>query len=410
MKIEQDIEQQPEKILEPEQPVPEEGHFEQQKLENEKILLTQFRADKDKEKQDHEVAIEWYRKAKVKADEFIAKIDPAYTVKVGLVNIRLIDGSFVQDCLVLDFNHAENNDLSWSMSIGMDDDYLNNTFESVVKNGYSKMVSGEKEDSFVNRENYEDINRDFDNKELAEIEEKERGKNDIELEMIDTVNGITDRIRARFGLEGIFVPYKAIHIIKKADWSETGGNACYVERLKAILIKDSEKLLILKKKLVHEMLHFKSSNILPTFLNEAVIEQMTIEGVKATDGDLSTLLEYRQSKGIISKYGKHRDKNGDLLFGQETFLAYVGRDENLHAVNFGYPEERRLLGDIIDTIYAKSNGIYFSRDEVMNVFAKACFTGDSKPLEIIDQIFGAGTLEKLRLLKDVSGAKKVLGI
>jgi|GEM_PF-1222275 len=363
----------------------------------------------EEEQEDYEKILEWYKKAKEKADRFIAEIDPDYSVEIVNTDSRSDNGTNVENSISLYFNHTKNSKLSWTMSIRMNDDYLNNRFEDVVKNIYNKRIHSEKENIANDAEDHEDADDDFGYQELPEIEGKEKSKGEAELRIIELANMITDRLRSKFGLKNVPVPDRAIHIIREADWSSK-GTASYIEELRAILVKEPEKLQIFKKKVIHEMLHLKSLNILPVVLNEALVEQITIESMKLISDDPYTSTECSQSEYLQEKYKDHRTENGEPLFDEETFLAYVGKDRKLHAESFTYKKERRLLDGIIDNIYKKSGGMFASRDEVFGLFVSASFTGNTKPLEIIDQIYGSGTFEKLKQTKDVDGVEKVLGI
>lgn len=328
----------------------------------------------------------WYRKAEEKAKEVAAQIDPNLSVERYSADITFGDDNESIQNMVLSFSHTENPRIRWTMSIEPTEEYIEQRLGPVIK----KIYEG-KTGAAENREQ-EDADDSFGDQQFAELEGIERQKRQDELAMIDLVNEATNKLREYLKFEGIDVPDRVVHLVPEEKWQGT-GSASFVEERNAILIKSPEKLQIFKKKLIHEMLHLKSSNILPKFLNEALVEGLTKRMMRRVGDDILTSRERAESEALLRRYPDHRTNDGDYLFSEDTFLAYVGKDGALHSENFTYSEERELFDRLLDRIY--EGGRFKSREAVFKEFARASFGGNPRDFEFIDETFGPGTAEHL---------------
>lgn len=356
-----------------------------------------------KQKERLEETLKWYKKAKEKADTFISSVDPLYSVEVISVNVSL-NGGAEQESIVLAFRHNQDSSKEWTMNIDTSDEYINGRFENVVRG-----IIEEKAQEFVpDRQNYEDVEDGFGDQKFEELEGKERMKSREEMQVIDLTNEVTDKVRQAYGLEDISIPDKAIHMIKESEW-EGKGTAMFVEELKVIAIKETPRLQIFKKKIVHEMFHLKSNNLLPKAFNEAVTEKATMDAFRLIENEPLTSLERMQSEKIRSEYPHARSEDGSPLFSEDTFLAYVDDKGMLHSENFTYKEERELLDTFTQNLFERSNGLFKSKDEVFRTFLRANLSGDSSLLEVVDRIYGEGTLKAMNEAgSDVSKLREVI--
>jgi len=211
-----------------------------------------------------------------------------------------------------------------------------------------------------------------------------------------------------YGLEGVSVPDRAIHIVKSLEW-KARGTAMYVEELNAIILQETPKLQIFKKKIIHEMFHLKSNNLLPRIFNEALTEKATMEAFRLIEKEPTTSLERMMSEKIQKEYPNHKSEDGSPLFSEDTFLAYINDEGAICSENFTYRQERDLLDKFTQKIFEKSSGLFKSKDEVFKVFLRANLSGDSSLLEIIDKVYGKGTLQSLHKAgNDISKLREII--
>jgi hypothetical protein len=343
---------------------------------------------------ERENALEAYEKAQAKAETFLKDIDPDLSATAEKREVQLDNGQKFMGW-VLAFKHSRDPDIEWTMDIGKDPDYLDTRFESVVRNIYAER--GQEQAAVRDAAGYEDV--DFGDQRFEELEGKEREQTNEERQLVDQANIMTNLVRQRFGLPGIVVPYEAVHVIKKDEW-QGRGNALYNEGKKAIAVKETERNLSFKKKVVHEMLHAKIGNILPGPLKEGLVESLTKRLMKRYGEDPVTSSDSRDSRKLQSAFGNERTENGERLFGDDTFLAYVGEDGRLHSDNFTYGAERKMLETLTEKMAERSGGKFASGEEAFDALTKADVMGDREALRVIDECLGEGVLTRMYEIGD----------
>lgn len=291
----------------------------------------------------------------------------------------------------------------------------------------------------------------FDNQIFGYLKGKEREKTPEELQVIALANDMTNEIRRQYGLDDFDVPANNIHIVRKEHWPEerADSEAYYSSMLQAVVsLEDDEKILLMKKTL-HEMLHFKSYNAIQSTkeerpyikgyrvgltvtersgnniylgsLNEAVTEEMVKRFVTKNKNYLRFLEnplfseEIKKSQEIIAAYHDAKNIYDGNIFTEDTFYANIKKvsEENsdgsqptrihLTAFNFAYSRERKNLNMIINKIFERNPGQFNSQEEIFDIFAKAMMTGNILPIgKLMDKTFGRGTFDKFTEL-DKSG-------
>lgn len=58
-------------------------------------------------------------------------------------------------------------------------------------------------------------------------------------------------------------------------------------------------------------------------------------------------------------------------------------------------KEREILNNLIEKLYSKNKGKFKDKDEVFDLFAESLFTGKLRWARLVNETFGAGTLQKL---------------
>lgn len=75
---------------------------------------------------------------------------------------------------------------------------------------------------------------------------------------------------------------------------------------------------------------------------------------------------------------------------------------------YHYPEERRLLNEIIDGIFEHGKGDYKTRDDVLRLFTNAALNGRLLPLaRKIEEVYGRGTFKKLGKIQHLRRIPKI---
>jgi len=90
---------------------------------------------------------------------------------------------------------------------------------------------------------------------------KDNQKTLKELKIINLANQYTNEIRKKYGLSAFNILPENVHIIKKDKWPKE-GDAFYSSMMQAIALREQSASIVFMKKVVHEMLHFKSYNSL----------------------------------------------------------------------------------------------------------------------------------------------------
>jgi hypothetical protein len=308
-------------------------------------------------------------------------------------------------------------------------------FERHVERVVGKMSDTEKDRSL------QELHERFDDQAFESLRGKEREKSAEELEIIALANTATNGLRRRYGLDKFDIPEKNIHVIKKSDWSRSEkGNALYNSMLQGVAVQEQDANTVFLKKMIHEMIHFKSYTAAqmiavehPTIeeyrlglivhsrdgmakyftnFNEAVTEEITKSIFEQLRHHPLCQREVEQTQHLASRYPHATDSLGKPFFDDDTFYAYLadktawenrtGRvldkvpSQKLVGEQFGYRRERNILKELTTKIFENNPNKFRSMCEVDEVFIKAMVTGDILPLgRLIDGTFGKGTLRKI---------------
>lgn len=271
------------------------------------------------------------------------------------------------------------------------------------------------------------MEKKFDEQFFDDIKEKEKTSDEIKI--IELADGATNEIRRKYGLDDFSIPSENIHIIKEEEWPRE-AEAFYKPMLQGIAFKEQPIKIVFLKRILHEMLHFKSYNAIQITneekpklseyrmgltvdtrdgrriylrnLNEAVTE----ETAKRLLGKLFTdqIFEEEKERTIetVKNYPNAKLETGEFLFGKDTFYAeVVEKDEEKKKVRiktevFSKQLERGMLDKLIDKVFKKNSERFDDKEEIFEIFLKGMMTGNILPLgRLIDGTFGKGTLRKI---------------
>jgi hypothetical protein len=268
----------------------------------------------------------------------------------------------------------------------------------------------------------------FFSQRIEDLTGKEREKKPEEIEIINLANQCTNEIRRKYGLKKFDIPAQNIHIIKKEEWPDNDNDASYVSMLQAIGIKEHPAKFVLMKKVIHEMLHFKSYNAVQVVdgedghideyrmglnvhsrdgktmyfrnLNEAVTEEMTKMLMGRFIEHPLFIEETMQSRDLARRGRDMRSVKNERLFDENTYYAEVedmGNDRvRINAESFTKVQERRILGKLIDKIFEKNKNEFRNKQEIFEMFATSMMTGNIMAIgKLIDKTFTMGTFRKI---------------
>lgn len=282
-----------------------------------------------------------------------------------------------------------------------------------------------------------DIEDRFNNQPLEEVE---REKTPVELEIISMTNQLTNEVRQSYGLADFDIPSSNIHVVPESKWPEAhkGNNAFFSSIAQGIAAEAQPSNMVFAKNIFHEMIHFKSYNAFQittgedpilteyraglvinnragdqryfTNLDEAIVEGITMRYAKKLFSNPLFANEIDQTNNVIAENLHAIDVFGNPLFSDETYYAHVNdeetikftdeslshRDLEINIEEFSYKEERQILGTLIDKIVQKNYDKFNSTEEVFEIFAKASMTGNVMPMgRVVDNTFGIGTLRQI---------------
>ena len=273
----------------------------------------------------------------------------------------------------------------------------------------------------------------FNDQDFETLKDKEREKTPEEIEIIGLVNGITNEIRKKYGLEEFNIPPDNIHVIEQDKWIKDrrvkeSYNAVFDSIFQAVVMREQPARIIFAKKVLHEMIHFKSYGAwqvtkgekpeldmyrigLAVYtrdgekgyfknLNEALTEEITKRFSAELFSNQIFAREQKQTEEIMSEYPDTATESGEPLFDEDTFYAEAIDRQNdrikIETDKFGFAEERKLLNVLIDKLFERNQENFQNREEVFEMFARRMMTGNTPPLgELIDKTFGRKTFKKI---------------
>ena len=294
------------------------------------------------------------------------------------------------------------------------------SFEGSIERVIGKVSDEEKERILGGR------GESFNNQRFEDLRHKERAKTPTELELIALANEVTNALRHA-------------DVIKEGNWPEGHkGDAFYDSECQAIALREQKANIIFFKKIIHEMIHFKSYNAIQVTsavhpevreyrvgllvhardgrslyfnnLNEAVTEEITKEILATVE---HPLLEENaaQTEKVRSQYSHATDASGKSFFDDDTYYARLTdettlkdraervfgkeRSRALAGEGFGYRRERDILRQLIQRLFRR-NPQFKDVSEVHDLFRRGMMTGDILPVgRLIDRTFGRGTLRQI---------------
>lgn len=283
----------------------------------------------------------------------------------------------------------------------------------------------------------------FDNERFEIVVAEEREKTPTELRIISLANRFTNELRRRYGLDDFDIPPGNIHVIKEDARAHFEGPAVYNPSLQMVAVREDHSRIGFLHRMVHEMLHFKSYQALQvttgaapevaeyraglvaksrdgartyfTGLNEAVTEELTKLVVLDHARDPLFAKEMETTRVLAQRHSQRaKTDSGEPLFNEDTYYGSIlGRTSWREAIghligasekskgtietrHFSYRSERRMLGALIDVLFARNPARFQRRDEVFDLFARGMMTGNLLPLgRLIDSTFGKGTFRRI---------------
>jgi hypothetical protein len=260
------------------------------------------------------------------------------------------------------------------------------------------------------------------------------------LELIELANQATNALRHVDGLGDYEVSPENIHIIRENDWpDDMKGNALYDSECQAIVLREQGANIVFFKKIVHEMIHFKSYNAVQVTLsenpeiteyrvglvvetrdgraqyfnnlNEAVTEEIAKQIVERVEHPLLQR-DRAETEKVRSLYPHAvRDGSGVPFFDDDTLYARLAdttvvkdrigrvlgaeRSRALTGEDFGYTRERNILHHLIEKLLQR-NPQFEDASEINDLFRKGMMIGNILLLgRLIDGTFGRGTLRHI---------------
>lgn len=296
-----------------------------------------------------------------------------------------------------------------------------------------------------------EIEKNFNEQSYKSLKSFEREKSAEEVEIINLANELTNQLRRSYGLNDFNVPLKNIHVIPDFFWPRSAvGEAMYIPTMQAVFIMDNSdmnksKKVYFFKRIIHEILHFKSYNALQTIntgakdlldeyrmglivksrkgdvvyfsnFNEAVTEEMTKRIIINFFSNPSFVKEAEQTERADGLFSEKTESNKNFFLRKEkntSFFRMSGikkADWKMISKFFSYGEERENLNLLMDKIVEKNSGKFKNKEEVLMVFAKGMITGNILPLgRLLDRTFGKGIFRKIgELDKDMQKQKEFI--
>ena len=264
----------------------------------------------------------------------------------------------------------------------------------------------------------------FNDQRFEELSGMEREKTPKELEIISLANQYTNEIRQKCGLSAFSVPSANIHVIRRSAWPKR-ESAFYSSMMQAVALLEQPASIVFMKKVVHEMLHFKSYNALQItagddseineyrvgltvstrdgdsmyFRNfyEAVTEEITKNIIAKLSSNPLFVEEIRKTGEIINTHYDAKMSDGENLFDKNTFYAEMENGSNkINTESFTNEKERKILNILIDKLFKHNRKEFNRREDIFEIFSKAMMTGNILSLgKLIDRTFGVGVFRKI---------------
>ncbi len=267
----------------------------------------------------------------------------------------------------------------------------------------------------------------FETKDIEGIKTLEKEKTPEELKILLEVNEATNELRRKYGLTDFNIPEENMHLIRKEEWKTEGEIAVSLPEMERILLRERERRIQFAQSAFHEETHLKSYNALQKMsdcdkvekyrhglrifprsqekldsipegyfhdLNEGVTEELTRRYIMSQVDNPLYSDEFAETKEL-REFAK---KNGMReLLDEEIFSLYrVPGSNEIRAEKFAYKNFRVALYQIRKTLAEKHPDKFKNSDEVLDVFARAMFTGKMFELSsLMEETFGKGTMRAI---------------
>ncbi len=265
----------------------------------------------------------------------------------------------------------------------------------------------------------------------------EREKTSEEERIIDFANKKTNELRKKYGLLELNIPLKNVYVVpKEAPWPKNFQTKSYYNPLGQFIVLSEERKkklnnsnLVFAEDVLHEMMHFKSYNSIQKSnsdsyfgyrsglriskknnirgayfgnLDEAVVEELTMEVINNSKNDPLFKKEVEQTNGIKQFFTSQKTSEGEpAITGEEYYMNIDQENLTLWSAQFGRIRERKILNKLIGKIYHNNSEMFKDEKEVFGLFAEAVMTGRIVRLgRLIDKTFGKGTFRKIAELDD----------
>ncbi|MDX1535580.1 MAG: hypothetical protein R3346_02375 [Candidatus Spechtbacterales bacterium] len=240
----------------------------------------------------------------------------------------------------------------------------------------------------------------FNNQELDYLTGLERAKTEDEEVIIKLANEETNKLLEKYGVEPLDIPVNNIHIIKEEVWrslQEEGvitkdTEAIYNAQEQGIAIVGQEDAAVFTESILHELLHFKSHQILQRLRGADSVRVRNL-GITSTSRDGSRryfngwneAVTEELTRRLFKEIEKSKPMSGKISGDYES----------------GYSAEKEVLSAFIDKLYERNKSKFKNKEDVFNLFARGALAGETKPIvDLVNNTFGKGTTSKFIELDD----------
>ncbi|MDA2922374.1 hypothetical protein MYX07_03860 [Patescibacteria group bacterium AH-259-L07] len=294
----------------------------------------------------------------------------------------------------------------------------------------SRVLKTEDEEKFL--QYFKDM---FENRQFLNLPEKEKAP--FLQELIKNINDYMGEFVAQYGTTPVDIKDKHIYFIDRSKATENekkkidetrimGVQAVFAPQAQGVVMweeYDEDKKLELATVLTHEMLHFNSFFVYEE--SEGLVNKRPEDlliCIQTEDYEKDILL--RRRRGGLKVLTKEKDiyfgyldeaviEELTIRFSEEYFshidmLSKELEEENQLNHNFSsetrckpisrytYDKEREDLHELVNEIYKKNKDAFGSKEDIFNVFAKAVLGGQLLPLaRLIEKTYGKGSFRIL---------------
>jgi hypothetical protein len=272
----------------------------------------------------------------------------------------------------------------------------------------------------------------FETTNIEKIHDLEKEKTPKEQQILLEVNAATNELRKKYGLPDFNIPEGNMHLIRKEEWATQGDVGVSLPEMERVLFRERERGIHLALTAHHEEVHFKTFNAVQRLtdcdeiekyrgglritprsrakinslpngdplsyfadLNEAVTEELSRQYIMNQVGNPLFKEDFDETKRLreeLLKRGIYKP-----LLNPDIYSLYQNTgDDTIYSESFGYPAERLALYQIRNQIFQENRDTFKNTEEVLDVFARAMFTGHMMELShLMEKTFGKGTMRAM---------------